>query len=215
MFKYEVEMIPVLKDGLARIYKTQNFATEFNTGNGVADLVFSKYLNDQPIIFNDYTLMSLFIRHLNSAKKLDKQILFENFDDKVNIKKLLLFLECNCYVAIGEDQLIRIKKYKPHAEKMVAIEAKLKDWKSGINQALRYQFFSHKSFLAFPAQYIHRVDIKLLQQYNIGLIAVCKDNIEILHDPIEKKPIDLISYYFLSDCFAKKIKSSNAEFSFC
>ena len=208
MFKFEVEMIPVLKDGLAKIYKTQNFATEFNTGNGIADLVFAKAINDEALMFNDYSLMSLFIRHLNNTKKLNKDILFENCADKINLRKLLLYLEHNGYVSVEENHLIMTKKYKPHAQKMISIEAKLKDWRSGINQALRYQFFSHKSFLAMPEQYIHRVDTQVLQQYNIGLISVSNKAVNIVVDPIEKKPLDLISYYYLSECFAKKVRTS-------
>lgn len=206
MFQSEIEMIPVLKKGISQLYDVRYFATEFNTGNGVADLVFSKTVNDDPLIFETYGLMSMYIKYFNDFKRLDKNSLVTSCTDINALNKLIGYLEVNGYVVEKDKFIIRKKKYKPRAEKMISIEAKLKDWKSGVNQALRYQFFSHKSYLAFPKQYIHRVDKLLLKHYNIGLIAVDNENIEIIFDPKEKRPEDLTSYYFLSECFARRVK---------
>ena len=206
MFRLEIEMIPVLKKGLSQLYDIRHFATEFNTGNGVADLVFAQTINDEPLIFNNYGLMSMYIKYFNNFRKLEKSSLITTCTDKTSLNKLLGYLEVHGYVVEKDEFFIRKKKYKPRAEKMISIEAKLRDWRSGINQALRYQFFSHKSFLAFPKEYIHRIDKSLLKDCNVGLIAVSQENIEIMVDPKEKKPEDLTSYYFLSECFAQKAK---------
>lgn len=203
MFEYESDMIPVLKNGLAKLYNTKFFATEFNTGNGIADLVFSKKINKQPLIFNSYRLMSLYIKHFNEIKKVEKEELVSGSSKSLN--ELLDILERQGHLTVRNGYFIQKKKYKPHVEKMIAIEAKLKDWKSGISQALRYQFFTHKSFLAYPSEYVHRVDLELLKKCNVGLISVSNERIKIVFDPIERKPIDTTSFYFLSECFAQRI----------
>lgn len=207
MFQFEKEMIPVLRNYLSHEFKTQYFATEFNSGNGVADLVFTTELNEEELIFNDYGLMSLFINNFYKKKKLSKKTLFDNCLDKKKLQTLLHYLLSESYFDLIGNNFIELKTYRPHTENLISIEAKLKDWKSGFHQALRYQFFSDKTFLAFPSNYIHRVDVALLKKNNIGLISVQIDGIEIILNPKEKKPLDLASYYFLSETFAKKCKS--------
>ncbi len=101
---------------------------------------------------------------------------------------------------------MQTRKYKAHTQNLFSIEAKLKDWKSGFYQALRYKFFSNKSYLAYPKQYIHRVDLELLKQHNIGLIAVDNDSIEFVYAPKVEKPQDKISHLFLSEMFAQPFK---------
>lgn len=53
----------------------------------------------------------------------------------------------------------------------IAIEVKIKDWKSGLYQAWRYKKFAEKSFLAIHEKYIDEVNIQEFINHNIGLIA--------------------------------------------
>ena len=208
MFQFEKDMIPVLKDNLSKLYKTQYFATEFNTGNGVADLVFTTEMNDESLFLDDYALMSLYVTYFKGKKRLNKENLYDNCTDRIRLKKLLNFLERAEYILSDKSDFVQTKKYKPHTQNLISIEAKLRDWKSGFHQALRYQFFSHKSFLAFPEQYIHRVDTNLLQKYRIGLISVRREGIKVLLNPKKRNPEDLISYFFLSENFAQSFKET-------
>ena len=61
MFRYESEMIPVLVENLSKVFNTGYITTEFSTGNGVADLVFTTEMNEEKLFFNDYGLMALFV----------------------------------------------------------------------------------------------------------------------------------------------------------
>jgi hypothetical protein len=209
MFRFEKEMIPVLKENLSKHFETQHFATEFNSGNGIADLVFTTKFSDESLMLNDYSQMSLFFTYFNQKKNLKKEVLFQKCNDKKGLKKLLDFLMAHNYIISDDNYFIQIKRYKPHTENLISVEAKLKDWKAGIYQALRYQFFSHKSFLAYPSQNIDRVNTDLLRKYNIGLIAVGQKEIKVLLDPIERKPLDLISYCILSENFARRFKKNS------
>ena len=206
MFRYESEMIPVLIENLSKVFNTEYITTEFSTGNGVADLVFTTEMNEEKLFLNDYGMMSLFVNLFQQNKMLNSDLLYENCFDKTRLKKLLNRLECEDFICINGDKITRTRKYKSHTQNLFSVEAKLKDWRSGFYQALRYKFFSHKSYLAFPKQFIHRVDLDLLKEHNIGLIAVEKDNIHFVLKPKTEKPQDITSYFFLSEIFAQEFK---------
>lgn len=206
MFRYESEMIPVLVKSLSKIFNTEHITTEFSTGNGVADLVFTTEMNDENLFFNDYGMMSLFVNLFQEKKMLNTNVIFESSYDKTRLKKLLNCLEGDDFISFNGDKIIRTRKYKAHTQNLFSVEAKLNDWKSGFYQALRYKFFSHKSYLAYPKQYIHRVDLDLLKEHNIGLIAVAQEGIHFVFKPKTEKPQDITSYYFLSEMFAREIQ---------
>ncbi|HET9057375.1 MAG TPA: hypothetical protein VFN30_11080 [Chitinophagaceae bacterium] len=206
MFRYERDMIPVLVKNLTKVFNTEYITTEFNTGNGVADLVFSTKLSEERLFFNDYGTMALFVNLFDKNKTVKADSLSNGQYDKIKLKKLLKLLEYEEYIYFEGIEIKTTRNYKPHTNKLISIEAKLKDWKSGFYQALRYKFFSEKSYLAFPKSGIHRVDIELLKNHNIGLIAVDRDKIEFILKPKTEKPQDKISYFFLSEMFAQKFK---------
>ena len=206
MFRYESEMIPVLVENLSKVFNTEYITTEFSTGNGVADLVFTTEMNEEKLFLNDYGIMSLFVRLFQQNKMLNSELLYKNCFDKNRLKKLLNYLEVDDFICIDGAKITRTRKYNSHTQNLFSVEAKLKDWKSGFYQAMRYKFFSHKSYLAYPKQYIHRVDLELLKENNIGLISVELDSIEFVIKPKTEKPQDVTSYFFLSELFAKEIR---------
>lgn len=211
MFRYESEMIPILVENLSKIFNTEYFTTEFSTGNGVADLVFTTEMNEEKLFLNDYGLMSLFVKLFHQNKMLNSDSLYEKSTDKIRLKKLLNFLESEDFISMDGDKIIPKRKYKSHTENLFSVEAKLNDWRSGFYQAMRYKFFSHKSFLAYPKKYIHRVDLNLLIENNIGLISIELDGIEFVYKPKSEKPQDVTSYFFLSELFAKQIKKGPSQ----
>lgn len=208
MFRYESEMIPVLVDNLSSIFKTEYITTEFGTGNGVADLVFTTEMNEENLFLNDYGLMALFVNIFHYNKKPSTELLDKGNYNKARLKKLLHCLASENFIAYEGSNIIIKRKYKAHTQNLFSVEAKLKDWKSGLYQAKRYKFFSHKSYLAYPEKHIHRVDLNLLKENNIGLIAVDKDKIRFVHKPKTEKPLDITSYFFLSEIFAKELREN-------
>ncbi|MCC5930791.1 MAG: hypothetical protein JJU28_16220 [Cyclobacteriaceae bacterium] len=206
MFRYESEMIPVLIKNLSRVFKTEYITTEFSTGNGVADLVFTTEMNDEDLYLNDYALMSLFVNLFQQNKHLTTKNLEKSSIDKTRLKNLLTHLEINDFIGYEGEIIVRNRKYKAHTRNLLSVEAKLNDWKSGFYQALRYKFFSHQSYLAYPEKNIHRVDLDLLKEHNIGLISVGDDKIRFISKPKTEKPKDLTSYFFLSELFAQQFK---------
>jgi hypothetical protein len=211
MFRYESEMIPVLVNNLSKVYNTEYITTEFSTGNGIADLVFTTRMSKESLFLNDYSLMSLFINLFDQNKTITIDYLEEKQYDKARVKRLLKHLEFEEYICVKDLEIKRNRKYKGHTQNLISVEAKLKDWKSGFYQALRYKFFSHISYLAYPKQNIHRVDLELLKEHNIGLISVDSERIEFVFKPKMEKPSDRVSYYFLSEMFAQQFKRNNVK----
>lgn len=209
MFRYESEMIPVLIDNLSKVFKTEYITTEFSTGNGVADLVFTTEMSDEDLYFNDYALMSLFVNLFQQNKHLTTTYLQKSSIDKTRLKNLLAYLEVNDFIEYDGEVIKKNRKYKAHTRNLLSVEAKLNDWKSGFYQALRYKFFSHQSYLAYPEKNIHRVDLDLLKEHNIGLISVGDDKIRFISKPKTEKPKDLTSYFFLSELFAQPFKATH------
>lgn len=65
----------------------------------------------------------------------------------------------------------KVNGWMPIAKEVIAIEAKMRDWKRGFIQANRYKSFADKVYLAVPAETAHLVDKKLLKKHQVGLIV--------------------------------------------
>ena len=201
-------MIPVLVENLSKAFNTEYITSEFRTGNGVADLVFTTGLNDESIFFNDYGIVSSYVNLFYQNKTQSTSELYKNCLDKSRLKKLLHKLEEAECIRFDGDTIVSVRKYLSHTHNLFSIEAKLNDWKSGFYQALRYKFFSHISYLAYPQKFIHRVDLDLLRDNDIGLISVAENSIEFVLNPKSKIPEDITSYLFLSELFAQPFKTN-------
>ncbi len=62
--------------------------------------------------------------------------------------------------------------YSERENLTVAVEMKLKKWARAIQQALLYQLCSDIVYIAMPEREIGRVDVEILEEHGLGLIAV-------------------------------------------
>jgi len=206
MFKFEKEMIPVLKKCLSEKYQTEYFVDEFNCGNGIADLVFTTNdINSNKKYLLDYELIYIIFKYFNRInKKIKVKKLFnDTFLTKKQACNLINYLfEKNVLESIDEENYYIKQKYIPPIKKIISIEAKLFDWKSGFYQAIRYKAYSHKTYLAISEEFAHRVDRALLKKHNIGLIIVSLDKINISIKVINEKPSNIVAHAYLSEKMA-------------
>ena len=206
MFKFEKEMIPVLKKHLSEKYKTGYFIDEFNSGNGIADLVFTtEEVNNNQKYLLDYELMYIVFKYFNRKnKKIEVKKLFKDtFLTKKQAYNLInILLENDVIESLSDEEFFIKRKYSPPIEKIISIEAKLFDWKGGFYQALRYKAYSHKSYLAISKEFAHRVDRNLLEEHNVGLIIVSPEKIDISIKVINEKPSNSIAHAYLSEKMA-------------
>jgi hypothetical protein len=206
MFKFEKDMIPVLKKCLSEKYQTAYFIDEFNSGNGIADLVFTtEKINNNKRYILDYELIHIVFKYFNRKnKKIEVKKLFKDtFLTKKQTYGLIKYLlENDILEPIDKENFYVKKKYSPPIKKIISIEAKLFDWKGGFYQALRYKAYSHKSYLAISEEFAHRVDRDLLKEHNIGLIIVSPEKIDFSINIINEKPSNIVAHAYLSEKMA-------------
>lgn len=121
-------------------------------------------------------------------------------------------------VARGIDELIEMQAVTGEANffavtpdwrallpEIVAIEAKVSDWKRGLAQAKRNLLFAHKSFLALPAKIAIRVITEpVFRERGIGVLAVDGENaVSVLQDGSRSKPSIWMYYYQIAAYIAR------------
>ncbi len=93
-------------------------------------------------------------------------------------KRSLVALENGGRVVRDADG-IRRRTRDPYME-LVAVEAKLEDWGRALCQARRYLAFAEYSYVALPADRVHRVQELQRDVAGVGLIAVSPTSAEII-----------------------------------
>jgi len=196
---------------LESIFINTNFITkkEVKAGYGVADLVLVK-LNHKNCIIR---------RKNNQFKKLVKEEYFRVLDcipekgrgkpvgvdilvKKTGISKsflkyrILEYLKKNKYIREeNKNFYFKINGWIPIAKEIIAIEAKLKNWRRGFIQANRYKSFANKVYLAVPIEISHLVDKNLLKRFNIGLIVLdVRKNYKKISRVKKEKPFNIYKY---------------------
>ncbi|MBU1614450.1 hypothetical protein KJ693_03965 [bacterium] len=205
MFTKEKDMIPVLRDKLSVVFDTDFFIEEFRSGNGIVDLVFTtnNFYNRKILDNLDFETVYFLTNFLNrkNKKRTFEMLSSESSLQKTKIKLILDYLLNSGYIKEKDDYYIVIEIYKAALADLISIEAKIKDWKKGFYQAMRYKYFSNMSFLAISTEYLHRVDLGLLKSNNVGLIAVSKDDVQLIYKPRKKCPTNRISFNYLCEYF--------------
>lgn len=80
---------------------------------------------------------------------------------------------------------IDIVCFKKATQGVIAIEAKLQNWKRGLQQASTYRIGSDFVYLAIHRDFSHRVDKELLRKTSVGLIVVDQNGVEITFEASE------------------------------
>ena len=212
MFGYEKDMIPVLKEFFKERFNQNLSVEELNTGIGIADIVFTKKINKRDYYFDNFELLYHTLTLINRKNKKISEIDFVTRFSKKQIKSIIeKYLSMELIEEYNSEYYFVKNKLTPSITEFYAIEAKLKDWKSGLYQAIRYKNFAQKSFLALSSEYIHRVDKNLLIHNNIGLISVSIDKTRIIINPRKDTPNDEVAFFYLGEKFTKNVFINNKQ----
>ena len=204
MFRFEKEMIPILKKELSSKYDAQYFVDEFDCGNGIADLVYTTRMREKKDLILGYELIYLVLTYLNRKnKKIQvKSFYKDTFLTKKKARSLLQFLlDGGNIEKLDDDNFIVKEKYCSPVKDIISIEAKLYDWRSGLFQALRYKPYSNKCYLAVSQEFSHRVDVNILRENNIGLMTVAPDKVDIVMTPKKENPSNMVAHMYLAEKF--------------
>lgn len=193
----EKALVEKLDKILRKEFGTNLSFKEFSAGYGIADLVFAsdflfskKILNRAPLT-NFYALKILLSFNDKLFGKEELLMLSNDVSERKHLVSQLNFLlknkylekiSDNCFKKVESVNLNQIKK-------IIAIEVKLTDYKNGLIQAKRYQYFADESYLAILKDAEKNIDFSEFNKSNIGLILFDTKNnsIEIKYPESQKK----------------------------
>ena len=208
MFAKEKELVEKLVEYLERKYQIKYITRELQSGNNIADVVYTEKIDREYILFDTYMDSYYYVKKIYNKHEVDIDELAINQKYKKDFKVFLKYLEENGYIKISKNHIEVIKKVDLATKNLVAIEAKLYDWKAGIEQAFRYKDYATKVYVALDSNNIEKVDKEIFKENNIGLLSVSEDEVkEIIKCKKEKvKKLDI--QYYITDKFLKKLEFS-------
>jgi hypothetical protein len=203
VFKSEEELVERLTKHFNKFFCLR----EIGVGYGISDLLIIRNKADLERFV--YNRNGRFLKNADEIKIFDyirkhqgadiDELASKSYVSKQRLKysiiKRLLDIEA-IYVKHGK--FYRNPSFTLFSPIVTAIEAKLEDWNKGLAQAIRYQRFAHKVYLAIDEGFIHRVDKSDFSKYNIGLISVGSKVKEVMR-PIQKKPLDPIMRFKVAE----------------
>ncbi len=219
----EIELLPVLKNGFDyNDSKNMSYIEELSSGYGIADLVFYEFEKEVVDSRNKLNLGAIdSLEVLNILTKLslvDESILSLTFLNDLTGGKLKnnngivsYLVEKGFLTPLDSSNELFEKglEYRIGLKSTIAIEAKLSNWKRGLYQAYRYKQFANLSYLAIYSKNVHRAlkHLDLFKTYNVGLISVDKNNIEILYNPTKET---VSSNHYSAFAYENILKWSNS-----
>lgn len=205
-FKYEKDLVNELVKILQEEYNIKYVVRELQNGKNIADVVYSKELQRDFAIFDEYIDSYYYFNEIIINKKTNiNELNIQNKDLLRRFKKFLKKLEKAGYITIENNKIHIIKKVDIASKNVVAIEAKLSDWKSGLNQALAYKQYSDYVYVAIDECCYKKVDTKLFENNNVGLILVGKGHIKKILNPKKGKEFNKDVKYYMIDKFLSSI----------
>ena len=207
MFTSEKALVDKLVIDLQEKYDTQYIVRELRGGNNIADIVYAIDLNRDNIVFDEYFNAYYYFNGIYNKKNVtieEIEISNSTIDKKFNI--FLRELEEMGYVRIDGNYITSIKKIDTVTKNFIAVEAKLSDWKAGLEQAIRYKQYANEVYVAISSEHINKVDKDMLKSMNIGLMSVSQDKLRIPIKAKKEKVKKLDIQYYMADRFLKQLK---------
>lgn len=207
----EAEMVQELATVLKQKFHTDIFVQEFAGGYGIADLAFAKnFLTEKNTLsrtpINNYYALKSYLRLSNKVPFTLEDIIRLSETSKHISEKILSYLLNENYIyKEGKFYYKSDTVFKNPIKKLIAIEAKLKDWKQGILQARRYKSYTDECYLAILSRYEENIDYSYLDKFGIGLILFNEKNGDIWTKQKPSKNTLLSFYEDAMGIFAKEL----------
>ena len=209
MFVNEKALVEKLVSDLQEKYGTQYIVKELRSGNNIADIVYATDLARTNIVFDEYYNAYLYFDRIYNHKKVSLDG-FGIANNTVNKKfyHFLRELEDLGYIKIDNNYVTTIKKIDAVTKNIIAVEAKISDWKAGLEQAIRYKQFANEVYVALSAENVRKVDKQLFINLNIGLMSVSSGKLKIVIKAKKQNVEKLDVQYYMADRFLKQLKCS-------
>ena len=107
---------------------------------------------------------------------------------------------------IEGNYITSVKKIDAVTKNFIAVEAKISDWKAGLEQAIRYKQYADEVYVAISSEFINKVDKELLRSMNIGLMSVSDGKLRIPVKAKKERVEKLDIQYYIEDRFLKQLQ---------
>ena len=175
MFTNEKELVDTLVEYLKEKYKIQYITRELQSGNNIADVVYSEKLERDHILFYNYVDSYYYVKNIYNKHKIGLNNLeITNKKNRKEFQQFLRELEKKGYIKVENNKIEVVKKVDLATKNLVAIEAKLFDWRAGIEQAIRYKEYSNKVYVAIENEEISKIDKTIFKEKNRFNVSVKK-----------------------------------------
>lgn len=190
--------------GYLEKYKIR-YSKEIHMGIGIPDVSINIGASKTLPKITDYYLLSL-IEYIGEKKRVSVDDLVTHFSyDKTKVQNYLKQLSDIGITQEKNAQIVLNRKiFGLNLGKTISIEAKIKDWKSGILQAQRYLMFSDYSYLALPKDRINAVNTDELIKSGIGLLAVSASSMEEIIPPSRSTECAYKQKYIITSTIIQK-----------
>ncbi|HEY1645453.1 MAG TPA: hypothetical protein VGF75_03640 [Candidatus Saccharimonadales bacterium] len=207
----EFDLVTCLADKLQPEFQTDVFVKEFSAGYGIADLVFARSFYSKENVLKRKPISNYFALELYLSMPENTSLSLRDIASLVHLspsslRLVVISLVNDKYLeAVGLNTFRKIGYIESPVKKLVAIEAKLKDWKQGIMQARRYRSFTDECYLAILARYDKNIDYGYLERCDVGLILFDENtgDIELKRRPAEGQTLSF--YRDETNFFAKEL----------
>ncbi|MBF7954154.1 hypothetical protein [Rahnella victoriana] len=187
---------------------------EFDCGFGIADLVVFKKKKDDDLLDIGkipadwaYTLRAL---PLKKEFTLSYLIALSGTSESSCKKAIIKFVNAGYCQQVESGYFIKIRQPKPLCSSIIAIEAKLRDWKKALWQASRYKIFSNESWVVLDEYRSNAalLNIEEFRKFNIGLATISSNgSYQEIFAPIREAHKSELAYWKANSLLAKKCLS--------
>lgn len=211
-FTYEKDLVNELVSILKKEYHIKYVVRELQNGKNIADVVYSNELERDFTIFDEYIESYYYFNEiiLNKKKNID-DLNIQNKDLSKRFNKFLKKLEKEGYINIKNSKIDVVKKVPIASKNIVAIEAKLTDWKGGLNQAFAYKQYSDYVYVAIDEACHKKIDKQIFQDNNVGLILVGKGHIKKVIKPKKENNFKKDIKFYMADKFLSSLNTKNCN----
>lgn len=210
MFLNEKQLVEKLVLDLQERYNTQYIVRELRGGNNIADVVYATDINRDNVVFDEYFNAYYYFNIIYNKKNISiKETGISDPDVSRKFCKFLRELEDLGYVKIEGNYVTSVRKIDAVTKNFIAIEAKLSDWRAGLEQAIRYKQYANEVYVAISSEYVSKVDRELFKTMNIGLMSVSNKKLKISIKAKKEKVKKLDIQYYIGDRFLKQLQSKD------
>lgn len=211
MFASEKELVEKLIQELQVRYDTKYIVRELRGGNNIADVVYTSDIDRSQIVFDEYFNAYYYFQNIYNKKRVNlNNIKIPNKKTSRKFNSFLSDLEELGYIKVNGSYVETIKKIDAVTQNFIAIEAKISDWKSGLEQANRYRQFANEVYVAISEEHLSKVNRDMFKEMNIGLMSVSNEGMKIVLKAKKKKVEQLDIQYYIMDRFLKQFYNEAA-----